>query len=337
VLPHKGKVEVASPFILCQDATFSGMRSASHDDLLKSVSRSFYLSLRFLPPAMREPVSLGYLLARFTDTIADAPGLGNQERIERLEEFQLVIQGKKAALSGDLTEISDKLEHPGERHLLQSSVDLFAWYDSLDSALRDHLSEVILTIIHGQSWDIGAFAYGNHAACASRDDLLRYTYWVAGCVGEFWTKTGFTTLGGKFARPEDATAMLMSGRKLGQALQLINILRDLHQDLPLGRCYLPKDELIAVGWDGHSALTATELSPVFNKWLGVCHGFLEESDAYIRSVRSSRVRFCTRLPKLLAEDTVDLLREAGIHRVMREKMKISRADVWKAIARAVFF
>ena len=313
------------------------MISSSHYDLLKSVSRSFYLSLRFLPPAMREPVSLGYLLARFTDTIADAPGLGNQERLERLEEFRLVIQGKKAALSGDLTELSDKLEHPGERHLLGSSGDLFAWYDSLDSALRDHLSEVILTIIHGQSWDIRAFENGNHAACGTRDDLLRYTYWVAGCVGEFWTKIGFTTLGSKFARPEDATAMLMNGRKLGQALQLINILRDLHEDLPRGRCYLPKDELIAVGWDGHSALTATELSPVFHKWLGACHGFLEESDSYVKSVRDPRVRFCTRLPRLLAEDTVTLLRNAGVSEVMRTRVKISRSDVWKAMGRAVFF
>lgn len=313
------------------------MISASHNELLKSVSRSFYLSLRFLPPAMREPVSLGYLLARFTDTIADAPGLGNQERLERLDEFRLVIQGKKAALSGGLTELSDKLEHPGERHLLRSSGDLFAWYDSLDSALRDHLSEVILTIIHGQSWDIRAFENGSHAACGTRDDLLRYTYWVAGCVGEFWTKIGFTTLGGKFARPEDATAMLMNGRKLGQALQLINILRDLHEDLPLGRCYLPKDDLIAVGWDGHSALTATELSPVFHKWLGVCHGFLEESDSYVKSVRDPRVRFCTRLPRLLAEDTVALLRKAGVNEVMRTRIKISRSDVWKAMGRAVFF
>lgn len=313
------------------------MRSASHDNLLKSVSRSFYLSLRFLPAPMREAVSLGYLLARFTDTIADAPGLGTQERLERLEDFRLVIQGKKTALSGGLTELGRKLEHPGEGHLIQSSHDLFIWYQSLDPVLRDHLSEVILTIIHGQSWDICAFENGNHAACATRDDLLRYAYWVAGSVGEFWTKIGFTTLGGKFARPEEATAMLMSGRKLGQALQLINILRDLHEDLPLGRCYLPKDELIAVGWDGLSALTTTELSPVFHKWLGVCHGFLESSDMYLRSVRDPRVRFCTRLPRLLAEDTVDLLRKAGVNEVMRSRIKISRSDVWKAMGRAVFF
>ncbi|MBP6602801.1 MAG: squalene/phytoene synthase family protein, partial [Verrucomicrobiales bacterium] len=51
------------------------MDSGTHRELLKSVSRSFYLSMRFLPAGMRDPISLGYLLARFSDTIADAPGL----------------------------------------------------------------------------------------------------------------------------------------------------------------------------------------------------------------------------------------------------------------------
>ena len=39
--------------------------------LLKSVSRSFYLTLRVLPTGMRDPVGLAYLLARAADTIAD--------------------------------------------------------------------------------------------------------------------------------------------------------------------------------------------------------------------------------------------------------------------------
>ncbi len=311
--------------------------SARHNELLKSVSRSFYLSMRFLPPAMREPVSLGYFLARFSDTIADAPGLPDEDRLALLDEFRLVLQGRQAAVGADLVALASRLDHPGEQHLVRSCDALLDWYAELPAVLRDHLGEVILTIIHGQSWDIRAFQNGQHAACATRDDLLRYTYWVAGSVGEFWTKTAFTTLGEKFASPDKATSMLMSGRKLGQALQLVNILRDLHEDIPRGRCYLPQDELLAVGWDGHSALTSSELSPVFNKWLGVCHGFLDEADSYVRTVRDARVRFCTRLPKLLAEDTVALLREAGVDRVMREKVKISRGDVWKAMGRAVFF
>lgn len=41
------------------------------DHLLSAVSRSFYLSMRFLPREMRPGVAVGYLLARATDTVAE--------------------------------------------------------------------------------------------------------------------------------------------------------------------------------------------------------------------------------------------------------------------------
>src|SRR2546430_5311660 len=45
--------------------------SVLRGSILASVSRSFYLSIRLLPKKLRDPVSLGYLLARASDTIAD--------------------------------------------------------------------------------------------------------------------------------------------------------------------------------------------------------------------------------------------------------------------------
>jgi farnesyl-diphosphate farnesyltransferase len=304
-------------------------------ELLKSVSRSFYLSLRFLPGPMREPVSLGYLLARFSDTLADAPGLAEAERLEWLEELRLILQGQRDRFEKDPGVIAGKLSHEGERVLVTRADELIDVYRSLDPAPREHLFEVLLTILHGQIWDLKAFDTGPFA-CQTGEDLLRYTYWVAGSVGEFWTKTAFTVLGKRFAAPDQASAMLMSGRKLGQALQLTNILRDLHEDLPRGRCYLPVDELKAAGWSGEGMPSAAEVAPVFEKWIRVCRGFLEEADGYIKHVREPRVRFCTRLPRLLAGKTVDRLAEAGAERVMRERIKISRSEVFKSAAWAVF-
>ena len=303
--------------------------------LLKSVSRSFYLSLRFLPAEMREPVSLGYLLARFSDTLADAPGLEEVERLAWLEELRLIVQGNREGFAKDPAAIAGRLSHEGERVLVTRTDELIKAYRSLDPAPREHLFEVLLKILHGQIWDLKAFGNGAFA-CQTGEDLLRYTYWVAGSVGEFWTKTAFTVLGERFAKPGQATAMLMSGRKLGQALQLTNILRDLHEDLPLGRCYLPVDELKAAGWNGQGIPAAEVIKPVFEKWIGVCRGFLEEADAYIKEVRDPRVRFCTRLPRLLAGKTVDLLAEAGAERVMRERIKIPRSEVFKSAVWAVF-
>ena len=52
--------------------------------LLKSVSRSFYLTLRVLPTGMRDPVGLAYLLARAADTIADTSLIPPEKRMELL-------------------------------------------------------------------------------------------------------------------------------------------------------------------------------------------------------------------------------------------------------------
>src|SRR5881296_4778888 len=61
--------------------------------ILRSVSRSFYLSIRFLPAQLRQPIALAYLLARSTDTIADNTGISRLVRIETLKMLSKGIQG----------------------------------------------------------------------------------------------------------------------------------------------------------------------------------------------------------------------------------------------------
>lgn len=304
------------------------------DDLLRAVSRSFYLSMRFLPGPMREPVSLGYLLARLSDTVADAPGVALATRLEGLEKFRTAIRDVRADWGADFA-LPDSHRHEGERELVSRADELLAALAATDPACRDHLQEVILTIVHGQTWDATAFA-DTMAPCRDAADLLRYTYWVAGCVGEFWTKVGFTTLGEHFADPDEASAMLVRGKQLGQALQLTNILRDLHEDLPAARCYLPADELQAAGWDGKSSIGPELLKPAFARWIGLCEEYLGETDAYAAPVHDRRARFCTRLPMLLAGKTLSRLREAGVAEVCRKKIKIPRSEVWKSMARCWF-
>src|SRR5215475_6905354 len=53
--------------------------------ILRSVSRSFYLSIRLLPQQLREPIGLAYLLARTTDTVADTTRIPRTLRMESLK------------------------------------------------------------------------------------------------------------------------------------------------------------------------------------------------------------------------------------------------------------
>jgi len=66
-------------------------------DLLKQVSRSFYLTLRVLPGAIRPQIGLAYLLARASDTIADTEFVPVSMRLKALDALRERFQGKSTA------------------------------------------------------------------------------------------------------------------------------------------------------------------------------------------------------------------------------------------------
>jgi farnesyl-diphosphate farnesyltransferase len=61
------------------------------EDLLKRVSRSFYLTLRILPQAIKPQLRLAYLLARATDTVADTDVIDIPHRQTVLSDLQKSI------------------------------------------------------------------------------------------------------------------------------------------------------------------------------------------------------------------------------------------------------
>ena len=63
--------------------------------VLRDVSRAFYLTLRILPPAMREPVGLAYLLARAADTLADTSLLPQETRLPALRAFRELVTARQ--------------------------------------------------------------------------------------------------------------------------------------------------------------------------------------------------------------------------------------------------
>ena len=82
---------------------------------------------------------------------------------------------------------------------------------------------------------------GQLVALKTRDDLDSYTYYVAGCVGEFWTEMHMAHH--PSLKDWDVAEMKKRGVRFGKGLQMTNILRDLSKDLRLGRCYLPQEDL----------------------------------------------------------------------------------------------
>jgi farnesyl-diphosphate farnesyltransferase len=185
---------------------------------------------------------------------------------------------------------------------------------------------VLEKITHGQMFDLHRF--DNPAglrALQTAADLDEYTYLVAGCVGEFWTRLCFRHVR-DFASliPEE---MLALGRRYGMALQLINVLRDVGSDLRAGRCYFPEDELRAVGLSAAQILSQSDrFQPIYQRWMEKAQDGLECGIQYSRAIRNRRVRAATVLPALIGARTLALLHKTGAS-ALHYTIKVPRRDV----------
>ena len=300
--------------------------------VLRSVSRSFYLSLRILPAALREPLSLAYLLARATDTIADTPEPPVALRTEALARLAAAIQGtagKQAA--AQLRESFAPLQSDeAERTLIDRLPVLLDWLDELEPGDQDEVRSALEKINRGQRLDLERFDANREVrALANGAELDEYTYLVAGCVGEFWTRLCFAHVKNFSERSESQMSAL--GARYGQGLQLINILRDAGDDLRHGRCYFPADELQSLGVMPDEVLhQPVRVESVITRWRDKAGQGLEAGIEYACAIRNRRIRFATALPALIGARTLALLRDGGPG-IFERRIKVPRREVQKMV------
>ena len=308
--------------------------------LLKRTSRSFYLTLRVLPGSVRHQIGLAYLLARTTDTIADTELVPVEQRLAALDELRRCIREGKSAPSS-FEELIPTQSATAERELLEQRGAILTILQSATSpGDRQLIRELLEVIISGQELDLRRFAGGTSeriVALQSEGELDDYTYRVAGCVGEFWTKLCRARAFPRAAL--DDAQLLTDGVRFGKGLQLVNILRDFAADLRQGRCYLPQPALAAAGLRPEDLLDPAnekKLRPLYNRCLDLAEEHLAAGWAYTNSLpwRFIRVRLACAWPVLIGVRTLDRLRLENPLDPAR-RVKISRAELRRLIWRSV--
>ena len=284
--------------------------------LLKRVSRSFYLSIRFLPVRIRPAVAIGYLLARASDTIADTNKFEPAFRLETLDSVLTALQGRTIDLAQRVSLCVDVQPSGAEKELLKQLMSLVAYAGRLVPSHQVLVLEVLSKIVRGQRLDIERFEMADSLhALRNADELEEYAYLVAGSVGEFWTRLCALEWA-SYSRVAKSELERL-GVEFGKGLQLINILRDFPTDIAQGRSYLPVD-------DPRLVKQNLELArPLFLEWHGRAWHYLLSAWAYVCAVRPIRVRFACALPVLIGART---LRKLDGPRVIGAK--ISRLEVY---------
>jgi farnesyl-diphosphate farnesyltransferase len=325
-------------------------------EVLRDVSRSFYLTVRVLPTEIRPQIGLAYLLARAADTIADTRVIPRERRLAKL--LLLRRQLEQTASPGDITEIQRGLVHlqtlPAEKILLERLDSCFAIYSAFAPDDRRLIAEVVITLTRGMEFDLVRFPGESEdqlGALDTPEELCEYTYYVAGCVGPFWTKMCAAHL------PElkdwNVAEMCELGIRFGKGLQLCNVLRDIPKDLRIGRCYLPSAELAAIGLKPSDLLgsgsvasvpepqgassTFAKLQPLYSRYLDRALSHLEAGWRYTMSVPATlpRLRLACAWPILIGLKTIAKLRNNyGV--LTDRRIKITRGEVYGIMARTWF-
>jgi farnesyl-diphosphate farnesyltransferase len=309
--------------------------------LLKGVSRSFYLTLRVLPVGMRDPIGLAYLLARAADTIADTSLISPEQRLALLLSLRARVNG--AADDGALfqrmaAEVAGQQIQSDEKVLLESLGPALDVLSQLSESDRKAVREIVSTLTEGMEFDLRTFPderSGQIAALRGYEDLDRYTYLVAGCVGEFWTTMTYAHMPGTLK--ERPGTMARRGVRFGKALQMTNVLRDCGKDLRIGRCYLPQTMLDRSGLSAQDLLlpaNSVRARPLMAELLRNTLDHFREALEYTLAIPafSVRLRLACLWPILIGLETLLLLVDNDAWLDPQKVSKVRRNRVYQIIA-----
>lgn len=306
--------------------------NAKIDSLLESTSRSFYPTLKYLPKKIRGQIGLLYLLARVADTIADSKE-GDTEELKRLLRlYNDVVQGKSENLP-DFSEIANIQDNEDEGELLRNVPDVIEGLQEYSESDRERMLECLDTIVGGQILDLDRFGVakegGKISALSNNEELDDYTYRVAGCVGAFWTKMSLAHLIslGRYKEEE----LFAKGIRFGKGLQMINILRDIPEDLRFGRCYIPSEALARHDLTPEDLLEKRNIDkfrPLYDEYLDITNDHLDAAVEYIKMLPETqfRLKASCMLPVLIGQRTVTLLREGNILD-SADRIKVTRDEI----------
>jgi farnesyl-diphosphate farnesyltransferase len=256
-------------------------------NMLKKTSRTFYIPISQLDLGVREAVTSAYLCMRAIDEIEDHDKLSDPLKVELLLGIHETVQ------SPHIIEGTQKLLSPYRTVLPAVTMQLDEWVllcpSSAAPIVNRYIKNMALQMAEWvqTGWNIH-----------TEEDLDRYTYSVAGMVGEMLSEL--------WLWHDGTQSDLKKAIAYGRGLQAVNILRNREEDLKRGVDFFPD------GWG-------------FKEMLLYTRHHLEVADSYIADLKEGpALKFC-KIPLALAHATVNLIAAGG--------SKLTRDAVLKIVSR----
>jgi farnesyl-diphosphate farnesyltransferase len=212
-------------------------------DILPKVSRTFALSIRFLPGNLGRSVLCGYLLARIADTIEDDPKASVNAKTALLD--QLIDCFEDESLADYYAQKTHSVTgDPAHLHLVHQTHQVFTLYRSLPEQSQQTLQHWLTEMIVGMKKFVNL--YPNGLRIQSLEEYKEYCYYVAGTVGFLLTDLWYEH--SPFIDRATYQVLRKTCAEFGEALQTVNILKDIAWDAAEENAiYVPQDALVANG------------------------------------------------------------------------------------------
>ncbi|HZO95103.1 MAG TPA: phytoene/squalene synthase family protein [Candidatus Baltobacteraceae bacterium] len=321
--------------MIARDETLADAHRHSRS-ILPRVSRTFALGIKLLPPRLEVPVRLGYLLCRIADTVEDELTLGAERKSALLDAFLRCFDDEGDAES--YGRVVDELGSANDEYveLVASTGSVFRMYRLLDPPTQLILRRWVTEMVRGMR----AFVLEHPAGIrvATVHEFRRYCYYVAGTVGhlltELWYEHSYVVGRKTFER------LLADCEAFGEALQTVNILKDIAWDAEHENAVYVPAELLRSQGSAHETLLAAERRranrAALNPLIDLAQDDVERALRYIEALPAAAVRirlFCV-LPVLFAIATLRELEGSDAMLIPGRSVKITRDEVKSIIIAA---
>ncbi|WP_059105708.1 squalene/phytoene synthase family protein [Shouchella shacheensis] len=238
-------------------------------EMLKATSRTFFIPISYLPPALKEGVAGAYLAMRAIDEIEDHPELPSADKIHLLRSIRDILK-----TDGDHGKLH-ALFQPFRAKLPEVTLRLSDWSRLSPDAVTAKVLQSTSDMADGMAdW------VENEWQIESKEDLDAYTYYVAGLVG--------LMLSDLWEWYEDIKTDKDLAVAFGRGLQAVNMIRNRSDDLSRGVDFFPDE------WGSDEMLAYARTN-------------LASADAYLESLPPGPIRVFCQIPLTLAHGTLDAI------------------------------
>jgi len=305
---------------------------------LRQVSRTFSRPIEMLSDDLRKAVTCGYLLCRIVDAVEDNESFTIGERDRRYRGFHDVIQRMSDATEFEQSWLGVKGSPPEEIELCSQIGRVVAVLDTVTFEMREAVLRWVTEMARGmQIYSHRSADRDGIIAPATSDDLQRYCYFVAGTVGHMLTELFVLEMD---VEPDSLVAQQLAERSeaFGTGLQLVNILKDITDDLHRGWSFVPRSLCRAQGLR-HRELTDPNCRAAAHRTVvplfELTRFNLDRALNYALAVPAEHreIRLFCLLPLWLAVRTVGLAYGNDAMFISGQQVKVSRAQVEEVIER----